>query len=93
MKKKALLIGALPLPLEGPWVRLNDGKSWAISTKQDVRGQVILEINFGDGDLRRVPLYNRGRAEIIGGAQAARCLIPKEIKDCDPIFVIAEQIR
>jgi hypothetical protein len=42
MKKKALIIGALPEPFEGPWVDTN-GNEWDVKMLHDYDGKVMVE--------------------------------------------------
>lgn len=42
MKKKALIIGALPQPFKGPWVDLT-GNEWDVKMRHDYGGSVMVE--------------------------------------------------
>jgi hypothetical protein len=44
VKKKALIIGASPLPFEGPWVRIDDNEAWRIVPDHDYGNEVAVEL-------------------------------------------------
>ena len=45
MKSKALLVAALPIPFEGPWVPLTDAEAWRVIGEGDYgEGNVVLDV-------------------------------------------------
>lgn len=48
MKKKALIIGALPSNFEGPWVRIDDHEAWRIVPDHDYGEKVVVELFESD---------------------------------------------
>jgi hypothetical protein len=77
MKVKALILGALPLPYEGPWVDL-EGSDWRVETSGDFGGNVIFESR--DPRARSgpsgIPLDGSNLAIMNG--KFARIVIPKK---------------
>ena len=45
MKKKALIIGALPVPFEGPWVVIDDADGWDVRMEHEYGKMVKVEFN------------------------------------------------
>ena len=43
MRRKALIIGALPLPFEGPWVRVDNMDEWDVKMDHDYKSHVTVE--------------------------------------------------
>ena len=72
MKRKALLIGALPQPLEGPWVSINDAREWRVDSRDDYRGEVMVEVLTNGGPPSRFPLRD---LEVIISGEKARGVI------------------
>ncbi len=54
MKKKALIIGALPVPFEGPWVVTDDADGWDVRTEHEYGDAVRVE--HADSQARAVIL-------------------------------------
>lgn len=50
MKRKALIIGALPLPFDGPWVQVEDMDEWDVRMDHEYHDGVMIE----HGDSKRV---------------------------------------
>jgi len=44
MRTKGLLLGALPVPQEGPWVRTGGEGQWEIETAHDYEDAIIIEV-------------------------------------------------
>lgn len=49
MKSKALLLGALPEPQEGPWVRIDDSEEWQADPRGQYGDEVFIELELTDG--------------------------------------------
>ena len=54
MKKKALIIGALPVPFEGPWVVTDDADGWDVRMEHEYGGGV--QVEFADTQARAIIL-------------------------------------
>ena len=48
MKTKALILGALPQPHEGPWVDISDGRLWRILPQPEHNGQLMLVVRASE---------------------------------------------
>jgi len=44
MRRKALIIGVLPSPFEGPWIPLGSGESWVYKPQVDYDGKVVIDV-------------------------------------------------
>jgi hypothetical protein len=80
MKKKALIIGALPRPFVGYWVDISDAREWSVRTEHEDDPCVVIE------------LLPSGRIEASGGVvvsgQMARVVIEKGVRIGKRISVI-----
>ena len=84
MKKKALIIGALPSSFEGPWVRIDDHEAWRIVRDHDYDGSVVIEV---DGGVRK---FFEG---VITGAAQARVRIVGEVPNVPHVSVWLEAVN
>lgn len=96
MKRKALIIGALPSPIEGPWVRITERKLWRAIPDGDYGGCVIIEIrvaqqNYGGAwMIKRICLD--GADSVFSGHQA-RAIITEAFKGPKTVSVVLEEVR
>lgn len=67
MKTKALIIGAPPLPFEGPPVSLTDGEEWRVVPNENYRERVVVVVKR-NGNTTRHPLSSKEL--IISGEEA-----------------------
>ena len=61
MKKKALIIGALPVPFEGPWVVTDETDGWDVRMEHEYGGGIRIEVEEGY-EARGVVVGKRVRA-------------------------------
>ena len=76
MKRKALLIGALPRAHEGPWVQITDAREWRVDSRHDYQGEVAVEVLTNGGPPSRFPLYDK---EVKFSGEKARAVISDRI--------------
>lgn len=57
MKRKALILGALPVPQEGPWVPLTRGVSWRFEPTRNYEGRLVIEAR-SNGSSTRHPVFD-----------------------------------
>lgn len=75
MRTKALVLGALPKKLRGPWVGLTEGIEWEAHPREDYHEQVGVQVDHEDAPIRLLngePLKvkgNRVRVLIFDGAE------------------------
>lgn len=67
MRRKALIIGVLPSPFEGPWIPLGSGESWVYRPEVDYGGAVAIDV-LSNGSTTRHRL--RGGDVVIRGDRA-----------------------
>ena len=90
MKTKALLLGALSQPHEGPWVRIDDAEEWLADSRNDYGEHVLIDVKPPNGDPpRSFPLGDGLR---ISG-EAARARIVSEIVSVKVVTVQLTQVR
>jgi len=75
MRRKALIIGVLPSPFEGPWVSLG-GRAWRCKPEVDYLEKVVIDVRT-DGSTTRLPL--RGLAEVMFTGDSARAVILEDL--------------
>jgi hypothetical protein len=76
VKRKALLIGALPQSHEGPWVGIADAREWRVDSRDNYCGEVVVEVLANGGPPSRFPLTG-GETTISG--DKARAVISDRI--------------
>lgn len=76
MKRKALLLGALPKPRTGPWVSTTDAREWRVDPRANYRGEVVVEILTDGGPPSTYPLDDK---EVRFSAERARAIIRDRI--------------
>lgn len=87
MKTKALVLGALPVASEGPWVRIDDEKEWWVTPRQDYNKAVKVEVLTGDSPSDSYPL--NGVPLTISG-ERARVVITSEIVETEVSIVTVQ---
>lgn len=75
MGQKALILGALPSPFEGPWIHLPEGSEWEVDMPEHVAKHVEIEVQNG-GETEGVS----GNGAVIKG-DAARARLTTGIED------------
>ncbi len=91
MKRKALIVGALPSQFEGPWVVLSDAEAWRVTGERDYgEGNVAVEV-VKDESLPNSILYTDSSLwpVIIKGVRA-RAVILKSFNGVPHVSVTAE---
>lgn len=83
MRKKALILGALPIPFKGPWVRIDECERWVLDVEQSLDG-VYIEI---DDDYR---LHLDTVCELAIQGKRARVVVTKEL-DVKRLTLILEE--
>lgn len=83
MKRKALILGALPVPQEGPWVPLTRGVSWSFMPNRNYEGRMLIEVR-NNGSSTRHPVF-RDVIEFEG--EAARVIIQFKIPNINLVTV------
>lgn len=78
MKRKALLIGALPKAHAGPWVQITDAREWRVASRANYQGEVAVEVLTNGGPPSRFPLHDR---EVIISGEKARAVIGERIDE------------
>ena len=77
MRERALLIEALPRPIEGPWVPLVGGDVWWYRPGEvDLQGRVFIEVDGGTGVPTSRFALDGSTVEVIGAR--ARVVIEEE---------------
>lgn len=94
MRTKALVLGALPVPFEGPWVPIAEVKVWRcrVMTQPreiNLRGELSLEVMLSNGSVTPIPVLPE--TEIAG--EMARVILSREIDDVRHLTVILEEVR
>lgn len=87
MPQKPLLVGARPVPYEGPWVDL-DGRSWDVVPSRDCQEDLAVRVVDANGDVSEV--YPRVGCTVCG--VRAQAVILREF-DSPLIFVRLELCR
>lgn len=79
MKRKALIIGALPSRFEGPWVEIGERKRWKLAVTEDFHGKVFVEVKVGhqqnDGSERFRLDY--GKEYFLSGTEVRAVILDK----------------
>lgn len=89
MKVKALIIGALPLPFVGPWVRIDDGLIWRVVHPPEAAGFVEVEVRNG---WESHALSSNGESTEVSG-ELARAVLRQEIVGLRELSVTLEEVR
>ena len=64
MKSKALLVAALPVPFDGPWVSLEEAAAWRVDPEGDYGDAVRIEVEEGYFD-----------GKIVAGKKVRACIV------------------
>lgn len=95
MKTKALIVGALPQPFEGPWVKIDDADAWRVVGADDYgEGNVVLDVMPNEalpGSLLATDA-SFWPYEFSSGAKA-RVVILREVPNVPHVSVSLEAIR
>ena len=86
MKQKALVIGALPSPFEGPWVDVSDAERWVITPKASHKDKLRLDVEGGPA----LSFIFDGKPVVFSGLKA-RVVILEEFESSS-VTVVAEEV-
>ena len=81
MKSKALLVAALPIPFDGPWVSLEEASAWRVVPEADYGDAVRIEVEEGYFD-----------NTIVVGKRVRAC-IAQDIPEHPHVSVCIEETR
>lgn len=90
MRKKALIVGALPSAFEGPWVKIDECRQWRIVPSEDFDRKVVVEVQSESG-LERIYLHE-GTDSLIAG-KLARAVVREGAGNGSQISVLLEEFR
>ena len=89
MKRKALILGALPQPFEGPWVEIGDADHWTVTPGLGQESRLRLVVEETNGELRSLTLT--GRTEFSG--KRAKVVVLDGIESDHMVTLVAEEVR
>lgn len=90
MKSKALILGALPEPQKGPWVRIDDAEEWQADPRGQYGDGVSIELELADGGPPRS--YPLGEFIRVSGYRC-RAKIEEAIEGVKSVTVQLTQVR
>lgn len=90
MKQKALVIGALPSPFEGPWVEFGDRAKWRVRPLREHIQRIRLVIEDSRIASPTSVVFD-GQKEIVFSGERARVEILEEF-DGRSVTIVAEEV-
>ena len=89
MRRKALILGALPQPQEGPWVSIEDADRWRVTPELGQASSLQLIVEGANGDQQVLTLD----LPTDFSGKRARVVILDGIEGGPSITVVATEVR